>query len=273
MSFQLGAPSPSDSDSDSGSDLPFPAPLAADAFSRPDASFSPHAFLSSLRNRHQTLEDLRSELRTRSRDLERELVELVNRDYADFIGLGRAVEGGDGRVEDLRVGLMGFRREVEGVVAKIEGVREEVGRGLREKEEVRGEKMLARRLLALVQRVDELAALLLLEEEGGEAAHPPGFLDDGEGLTSPRRLQKLVGSWVYVQQFLLPKIPAEHPFLKTQQPRLEKIRKTILIDLGSALKEVRGNKEEGRYLEVLGWFADMGAEAEAVKMLREGKRS
>jgi hypothetical protein len=72
--------------------------------------------LASLRNRHQTLEDLRSELRTRSRELEKELVELVNRDYADFVGLGGALSGGDSKVVDLKMGLLGFRREIECVV-------------------------------------------------------------------------------------------------------------------------------------------------------------
>ena len=113
--------------SDDDSDLPFPQPLSRTAFSIHTApDFSPTEFLASLRNRHQTLEDLRLELRNRSRDLERELVELVNRDYADFVGLGRSLGGGGGKVEDLRVGLMHFRREVEGLVGKLRNVKGEV---------------------------------------------------------------------------------------------------------------------------------------------------
>lgn len=142
MAFQFG---PSDSEDDSDSDLPFPEPLAADAFSTPSA-FSPHAFLASLRNRHQTLEDLRVELRTRSKDLETELVELVNRDYADFVGLGSSVKGGEGRVEDLKVGLMGFRREVEGIVAGLEKTQREVGAELAIKEGIRREKVGSQRV-------------------------------------------------------------------------------------------------------------------------------
>jgi hypothetical protein len=140
MSFHLGAPSES---SDDESELPFPAPLAHDAFSLTQGhEFSPHAFLSSLRNRHQTLEDLRSELRNRSKDLESELVELVNRDYADFVGLGSSVKGGEGRVEDLKVGLLGFRREVEGIVNGIEKVKMELELELAAKERIRREKVL-----------------------------------------------------------------------------------------------------------------------------------
>jgi hypothetical protein len=145
MSFQLGAPSSSSNDSDDDGDLPFPAPLAHDAFSSRTTEFSPHAFLSSLRNRHQTLEDLRAELRTRSKDLESELVELVNRDYADFVGLGSSVKGGEGRVEDLKVGLLGFRREVEAVIVGIEETKKEVEAELRTKEAIRREKVCSTR--------------------------------------------------------------------------------------------------------------------------------
>lgn len=140
MPFNLGLPT-TDSDDDD-QPLPFPAPLSPDAFSPVHShTFSPHAFLASLRNRHQTLEDLRVELRTRSKDLEHELVELVNRDYADFVGLGSSVKGGEGRVEDLNVGLLAFRREVEGIVAGLEKTKHLVERELRAKELLKREKV------------------------------------------------------------------------------------------------------------------------------------
>ncbi|KAI5818733.1 oligomeric golgi complex component, COG2-domain-containing protein [Pyronema omphalodes] len=264
MSFQLGP-----SDSDSESELPFPAPLAQDAFSITHADFSPHEFLASLRNRHQTLEDLRTELRTRSRDLETELVELVNRDYADFVGLGSSVKGGEARVEDLKVGLLGFRREVETVIKNIEKTKSEVKKELAIKERIRKEKVLVRNLLALAQRLDELSALLLLD---GASTGPPGFLEDGESLTSTRRLRKLVTAYVYVVEFLLPKVPSEHPFVKAQQPRITKIKDTLLIDLRSALREARQGKDGEKSLELIKLFADLGAESVAVKALKGTKK-
>jgi hypothetical protein len=91
-------------DSDSDSDLPFPAP--------------------------------------RSRDLESELVELVNRDYSDFVGLGSSVKGGENKVQDLKVGLLGFRRELESIIAVIEGTKAEIGKELRKREGIRKEKVI-----------------------------------------------------------------------------------------------------------------------------------
>lgn len=105
---------------------------------------------------------------------------------------------------------------------------------------------------------------------------PPGFLEDGEGLTSTRRLRRLVVSWVYLVEFLLPKIPPGHPFVKAQEPRMAKVKQTLLMDLRSALKEALAeqNRDKGdgeKCLEVMDLFADMGAEAEAVKAVREAK--
>lgn len=134
--------SDSDSDSNDPDSLPFPAPLSREAFSAEiDAPFSPTAFLATLRHRHHTLEDLRSELRTRSKDLEKELVELVNRDYVDFVGLGSSLSGGDGKAEDLKMGLWGFRRDVEGVVSRIDEVAKEVERQLKVREGIRKQKV------------------------------------------------------------------------------------------------------------------------------------
>ncbi|KAI5841185.1 oligomeric golgi complex component, COG2-domain-containing protein [Morchella snyderi] len=271
--------SDSDSDNDNADSLPFPAPLPREAFSTDiDAPFSPTAFLTTLRHRHQTLEDLRAELRTRSKDLEKELVELVNRDYVDFIGLGSSLNGGDGRVEDLKMGLWGFKRDIEGVVGRIGEVVEEVERELKAREDIRADKTIARTLLALSQRLDELSSLLLLD--GSTPADSASLLFDGDGdeggaggdgLTSIGRLRKIVSGYRHVVQHLLPHVPAHHPFLKAQLPRIAKVKNTLLLDLRSALKESKLGDVE-KTIVVMGFYADLGAESDAVKVLREMKK-
>lgn len=270
--------SDSDSDNDNADSLPFPAPLSREAFSADiDAPFSPIVFLATLRHRHQTLEDLRVELRTRSKDLEKELVELVNRDYADFIGLGSSLSGGDGRVEDLKMGLWGFQRDVEGVAGRIEEVAKQVERELKARENIRADKILARILLALSQRLDELSSLLLLD--GSTPADSASLLIDGEGgedvfgegLTSIGRLKRVVSGYRYVIQHLVPRVPVENSFLEAQLPRIEKIKSTLLLDLRSALKESKLRDVE-KAIVVMGFYADLGAEGDAVKLLREMKK-
>jgi len=128
-----------DDDDDDFSSLPFPQPLARSAFTAPD--FSASAYLSTLHNRHQTLEDLRLELRNRSKDLEKELLDLINTEYVDFVRLGSSLEGGDGKVKDLMVGVLGFAREVEGVKSKLVDVVNQMDAGLQTKNDITKKKV------------------------------------------------------------------------------------------------------------------------------------
>ncbi|KAL0630938.1 hypothetical protein Q9L58_010208 [Maublancomyces gigas] len=269
--------SDSDSDSNDPDSLPFPAPLSREAFSAEiDAPFSPTAFLATLRHRHHTLEDLRAELRTRSKDLEKELVELVNRDYVDFVGLGSSLSGGDGKAEDLKMGLWGFRRDVEGVVGRIDEVVKEVEKQLKVRDGIRKQKMVARTLLALSQRLDELSSLLLLDDSTPAESASLLFDEDnggegGQGLTGVGRLKKLVTGYRYVTRHLVPRVPEGHPLLKAQLGRIEEVRGTLLLDLGSALKESKLGGDVDKTIVVMSFYADLGAEEEAVRVLKELK--
>ncbi|KAF3940769.1 hypothetical protein ABW19_dt0207894 [Dactylella cylindrospora] len=273
-----------DSDSDDDfSTLPFPQPLPRSAFTTPD--FSASEYLSTL-HRHQTLEDLRNELRTRSKDLERELVELVNRDYADFVGLGSSLRGGEGKVNDLKLGVMGFAREVEGVKAKVVKVADEVEREMGVKKEVGKKKALARNLINIETRLSQLEALLHLREQDETTAillYDPSVDDSSTSLTSLPRLQKLVASYLYLQH-VLNKVPSTHPFIVAQQGRIKKATQTISDDLARALKECRNElkdeenteeekkEHERKLVEVLKLWSDIGGAEEAVKTLKERRR-
>ncbi|KAK6498650.1 hypothetical protein TWF481_011230 [Arthrobotrys musiformis] len=280
----LLATSTSDSDpEDDFSSLPFPQPLPRSAFTTTD--FSASSYLASL-HRHQTLEDLRAELRTRSNDLERELVELVNRDYADFVGLGSSLRGGEGRVNDLKLGVMGFAREIEGVKEKIVKVAGEMEKDMAVKKEVARKKALARNLLTFDARLSQLESLLLLK--GQQEAHDDHILTldldetSNSSLTSLPRLQKLVTSYLYLKH-VLSKIPPTHPFVKAQGGRLKRARQTLSDDLSRALKECRAELKdeelsedekkdlEGRLVEILKLWSEVGGTGDAVKTLKGRK--
>ncbi|KAF8460675.1 oligomeric golgi complex component, COG2-domain-containing protein [Kalaharituber pfeilii] len=292
-----------DSDSESSSDLPFPQPLSRAAFSVHTAPhFSPAEFLATLRNRHQTLEDLRLELRNRSRDLERELVELVNRDYADFVGLGRSLGDGENKVEDLRVGLLQFRREVEALQGKLAGVERDMRKELAKRKGVRAEKNFVKSLLGITQRLDDLEMLLILNNDGDTAANgneqdagrpevfaiPDIFGSGADGLNDIPRLERLVDAYLCLKHVIskLPPGTAEnHVFMKPQMQRLNRVRKTILLDLGTAMRGVASPAEEGMILEaeearrkekvlkLMDLFLGIGEQAEAVRILKEVGRS
>ena len=221
-------------------------------------------------------------------------------EYADFVGLGRSLAGGEGKVEDLRVGLLQFRREMESLVEKLGRVEGDVKRDLERRRKVVREMMLVKGLLAVAQRLDALEMLLLLDDAGasgeqGTAADMgreqqlsfralQDLGDDGDAsIANLAHLTREVDAYLCLK-YSLSRLPPgtvdSHPFLKAQAQRIERIRKTILLDLGTTLRSTIVRREEGLLIEgeeekrkgklvgVMKLFFTMGEEAEAVRILK-----
>ena len=282
--------------------LPFPSALPRRDFLAPD--FDPAAYLSALHaggpaTRHQTLEDLRSELRERGAAISAELLELVNANYAAFLGLGDGLRGGEDRVEDVRVALLGFRRAVEEVLARVAGRRRDVAALSGELGGVRNEIEAGRRMLELDQRLASLEDRLVVEGYGAERnkALRAGDEeeddddvddewdadlsdDDGEGeesdggggfvCSSPSKLAALARDYIVVQE-LADTIGRDTPFVKKTDERMIRCRNTTLLDLSTAVKEARGAGVKGqpRLLKLLAIYRALDAESEAVQVLKE----
>lgn len=268
---QFGDSDSSNSDTDT---LPYPKPLSRAAFLTP--TFSPTEFLSSLRNRHQTLEDLRSELRTRSQELNEELLNLVNENYQDFLALGSSLHGGEEKVEEIRLGLLGFKRDVEGLRDKVEGRRKEVAELVEERKRIRSEIQIGRLLLEVDERVQELERRLMVEPDGAvREDEDADFSDSDEGSEegdgiSTSRLKRHAEQYIYIQR-LVKRIGPEHPFLVKEEERILRLRQTILLDLGNGLKQIAPTSDEdkGRIINILGVYREMGEFKEALKVLKE----
>ncbi|KAB2578261.1 hypothetical protein DBV05_g3242 [Lasiodiplodia theobromae] len=277
------------SDSDDDADLPYPAPLPRSAFTVPAEQFSAAQYLSTLSHRHQTLADLRSDLRARSGLISRELLDLVNANYADFLSLGQALHGGEDKVEEVRVGLLGLRKAVGEVRGAVAGREEEVRRLVEEREAVRRQRAVARALLEVERRVGELEAALVVGQQGpakgqGESTESSDEEDDDDDEESDEEEEESLGSSVSLgklrrlaRQYLsvrqtAGRIGKEHPFLVAQEPRLTKIRNTLLLDLGAELKSAKaaGPQGKNRVLKVMSIYAEMDEGIEAVKVLKGG---
>lgn len=252
-------------------------------------SFSATEYLSALQNRHQTLEDLRTELRTRSQDLNKELLDLVNHNYRDFLGLGTSLRGGDEKVEEIRLGLLGFRREVAALKEKVGDRRKEIESLIAERRAVRQRIQLGRRLLELDQRIGELENKLLLTpklqredqnikggaNEDDDLESESESEDDGDDEDTQVPMHKLRRR---AEQFMLVKhlsdtLVLDQPFVAQQADRISRLRQTLLLDLNSALKEVSAlNETQGAgQLFMLETYRLMGEPKEATKLLRESK--
>lgn len=261
--------------------MPFPAALPRSDFLAPD--FDAASYLSSLPHRHQTLEDLRSDLRERSTAISAELLELVNANYTSFLSLGSELKGGEERVEDVRVALLGFRRAVEEIKGRVSERGREVAALNRELVGVRTEIEVGRKMLELDERVEALEGRLAVGAGGGNGG--AGVDSDGsdeeddeddesgveEGMmgSSAVKLAQLAKDYIAVDE-LADAVGRETQFVRKMEERMIRCRNTILLDLSTALREAKkaGVAGQGKLLKLMGVYALMDAQAEAVKVLK-----
>lgn len=267
--YSRDSPAYSDYDEDDEDTLPYPTELPRSDFLNP--AFDASTYLSSLRNRHQTLEDLRTDLRQRSQLLNRELLDLVNGNYEDFIALGEDLKGGEERIEGVRVGVLGFKREIESVRTIVEERKKEVEELLDERVKIRGDIGVGRALL----EVD--AGLAELEESLGiggkdEIEEDVDEDEDAEGeetvVAAPtRRLQTHVMQYVLLTR-AIERIGTDHLFLVAQRSRMMEVRKTIMLDMASTFRQAKSLRSQDDILALLKLYSHMGDESQGVRVLR-----
>ncbi len=257
MIYQFGGSDDSGSDADgTDSPLPFPKPLARSSFLTPE--FDPTTFLSSLSDRFQTLEDLQNELRTLSQSLNKELLDLVNDNYQDFLSLGSTLSGGREKVEEVRVGLLGFQRELGLIRSKVDIRRDEVAKLLAQKGKLKQEIKLGRALVEIAERIESLEGQLVIGETANQRSRN-GAVDtsptiqtgyesfsedsddetssaDGETRLRMRKLERLVEHFM-VAKLLMSRHDANQVFVVALQQRLCQIQNTLRLDIESAQKQ------------------------------------
>ena len=262
--------------SDDEDNLPYPAELARNDFLAPD--FDAQTYLSSLRNRHQTLEDLRSDLRQRSQLLNRELLDLVNGNYEEFLSLGGDLKGGEEKVEGVRVGLLGFQREIEAIRKAVQDRAKETAELLSEKKGLRKEIVLGRSLLEVHERLEELEEKLGIKIKEGEDDDDDDDEDDEDDEDTPesssynsavRRLRKQSEQYLIIV-FQSSKIGSSHPFLVSLQPRVDEVRKTLILDLSASLRQARSSNDRNAVLGFSQVFGILEAQTDALKVLKGG---
>ncbi|KAK4374111.1 hypothetical protein RND71_004788 [Anisodus tanguticus] len=83
-------------------------------------NFDPESYISDLRT-FVPLETLRSELRSHFTSLQRDLVDLINRDYADFVSLSTKLTDVDSAVVRMRAPLFQIREKIAAFRNAVEG--------------------------------------------------------------------------------------------------------------------------------------------------------
>lgn len=208
---------------------------------------------------------------------------MVNANYTDFLSLGASLKGGDERVEEVRVGLLGFRKEVAGLKEDVKTREQEVGDLIDQRSEIRKKIAAGRQLVAFEEGLRGLEEALVIEAKTAVDADSDEDEDedeDGEddededdqgslGGVSIAKLKRHVLQYRVAQE--QGKRLGEHPFVLAQAPRMAKVRSTLLMDLSTALQQAKVAKASTRVLKIVQVFGDMGEPGEAVKVLKELK--
>jgi len=193
------------------------------------------------------------------------------------------------------VALMGFRRAVEDMQGRVRDRRVEVHDVCRDLAAARADVELGRRMLELDER------LSLLEGRLAVGSLPRGAgadVDDGFGIdesdeeeeeddedddkaaegdvpavyvgSSPAKLRALAAEYVVAER-LADSIGRDVPLVRKMDERMRKCRNTIVLDLNTAIKEARraGRSGQSRVMKLLAIYPLIGAQAEAVRVLRE----
>lgn len=211
------------------------------------------------------------------------MLDLVNENYQDFLSLGGSLQGGEEKIEEVRLGLLGFRRDVGALKDKVGAKQKEVEGLVIERKAIREDIQLGRTLLDIDQHLQELEERLTIsmirpaespeDDEGFSVSSDSenGTEDEQSGGVPTSRLQRHAQQYLYVTK-LRDKIGRDHPFLVKQQGRITRLRHTILLDLSNALKQSVRSMDQERTIKVLGIYRDMDEAEEATKTLKDKRR-
>uniref|UniRef100_A0A8C9FWT4 Conserved oligomeric Golgi complex subunit 2 n=1 Tax=Pavo cristatus TaxID=9049 RepID=A0A8C9FWT4_PAVCR len=128
-----------------------------DEFMKPD--FDVDHFVSECRKRVQ-LEELREDLELYYKLLKTAMVELINKDYADFVNLSTNLVGMDKALNQLSVPLGQLREEVMSLRSCVNEGIQAIDDRLSKQEDIRKKKVCVLRLIHVIQSVEKIEKIL-----------------------------------------------------------------------------------------------------------------
>ncbi|KAF4793400.1 component of oligomeric golgi complex 2 [Turdus rufiventris] len=123
------------------------------------ADFDVDHFVSDCRKRVQ-LEELREDLELYYKLLKTAMVELINKDYADFVNLSTNLVGMDKALNQLSVPLGQLREEVMSLKSCVSEGIQAVDDRMTKQEDIRKKKMCVLRLIHVIQSVEKIEKIL-----------------------------------------------------------------------------------------------------------------
>lgn len=190
-----------------------------------------------------------------AQSLNRELVDLVNDNYQDFLSLGSTLAGGEEKLGEIRVGLSGFTRDVKLLKDQVTQKTEEVATALEDKRALQKQISMCYALLETADRLDALETWLNIArpvrvpkdgeadsrlktdewEEQWQDTPIDGEDDVDESTGTSTRLKHYVDQYLALQ--VLNSRFSRHPFVVAQQTRVARIHDVLQQNLEDAARQ------------------------------------
>ncbi|XP_003940815.3 conserved oligomeric Golgi complex subunit 2 [Saimiri boliviensis] len=181
-----------------------------DEFMKED--FDVDHFVSDCRKRVQ-LEELRDDLELYYKLLKTAMVELINKDYADFVNLSTNLVGMDKALNQLSVPLGQLREEVLSLRSSVsEGIRA-VDERMSKQEDIRKKKMCVLRLIQVIRSVEKIEKIL-----NSQSSRETSALETSSPLLTGQILERIATEFNQLQF---------HAVQSKGMPLLDKVRPRI----------------------------------------------
>ncbi|KAJ3692310.1 hypothetical protein LUZ60_012660 [Juncus effusus] len=136
-----------------------PTWFSPSAFTSPSSDFSPSSYIASLRS-YVPLETLAAELRSHLTSLNSDLIDLVNENYADFVGLGNRLAGAGDAAARIREPIGELRAKVAGLTSAVEAQLVELKAGMGRRAAAASARELLERMLDTFHVVSKVEKLI-----------------------------------------------------------------------------------------------------------------
>lgn len=183
-----------------------------------EEEFSVDQFLSDFRRRSLPLESVLSDLRKYGTSLETQLLELINKDYADFVNLSSNLKGIDKVIENLRTPIHSLRNEVLAVHDCILDEIQELEEKIAQKSELQQKKHYLTLFLDIHQIICKIEALLRVGE-----VNPVQFQNSDEDTSN--LIQRVANDFNQLKYYVSK--TKQFPFVKNLADRISRIETTM----------------------------------------------
>lgn len=175
------------------------------------------------------LETLRDDLSTYLKILRSAMIELINKDYADFVNLSTNLVGMDKAIGNLTVPLNELKDEVMTVKMVMDQAIYAVEEKLKQREQIRQKKACLQRLMNIVQSVEKIEILLGIPSGGGR--------ETIQTQLNGQLIERVANEFNKLQFYVIKSTGL--PLVEQIRPRIANITSTLQISL------------EGHFLEGL----------------------